>query len=206
MFFLTKAFAEKVGNLVSKLEEVADKLVTSASISRPSQQLADLLCHLWSNVVLIWYYFLLLPIAHLVESHVCKVESVHPVDDFARVVRLGRLLQDPHHLQSSSSLVEKKKPPLRFHRSSAWRGSFDSQLPRRCLSPPTITSFGFPEKNKFRKIDRHLVQDLNEYLHAADENGGEGLDLLKMLSKTLPLARVQKILLTTFHVVRHLVQ
>ena len=53
MFFLTKAFAEKVGNLVSKLEEVADKLVTSASISRPSQQLADLLCHLWSNVVLI---------------------------------------------------------------------------------------------------------------------------------------------------------
>ena len=230
MFFLTKAFAEKVGNLVSKLEEVADKLVTSASISRPSQQLADLLCHLWSNVVLIWYYFLkwsnlisiwyyhlqygamwvhnflLLPIVHLVESHICKVESVHPVDDFARVVRLGRLLQDPHHLQSSSSLVEKKKPPLRFHRSSAWRGSFDSQLPRRCLSPPTITSFGFPEKNKFRKIDRHLVQDLNEYLHAADENGGEGLDLLKMLSKTLPLARVQKILLTTFHVVRHLVQ
>ena len=150
--------------------------------------------------------FLLLPIVHLVESHVCKVESVHPVDDFARVVRLGRLLQDPHHLQSSSSLVEKKKPPLRFHRSSAWRGSFDSQSPRRCLSPPTITSFGFPEKNKFRKIDRHLVQDLNEYLHAADENGGEGLDLLKMLSKTFPLARVQKILLTTFHVVRHLVQ
>ena len=144
--------------------------------------------------------------AHLVESHVCKVESVHPVDDFARVVRLGGLLQDPHHLQSSSSLVEKKKPPLRFHRSSAWRGSFGFQLPRRCLSPPTITSFGFPEKNKFRKIDRHLVQDLNEYLHAADENGGEGLDLLKMLSKTLPLARVQKILLATFHVVRHLVQ
>ena len=52
----------------------------------------------------------------------------------------------------------------------------------------------------------HLVQDLNEYLHAADENGSEGLDLLKMLSKTFPLARVQKILLATFHVVRHLVQ
>ena len=49
-----KSFShEEVGNLVSKLEEVADKLVTSASISRPSQQLADLLCHLWSNVVLI---------------------------------------------------------------------------------------------------------------------------------------------------------
>ena len=58
MFFLTKAFADQVGNLVTKLEEVADKLVTSASISRPSQQLADLLRHLWSNVVLIPYYFL----------------------------------------------------------------------------------------------------------------------------------------------------
>ena len=136
MFFLTKAFADQVGNLVSKLEEVADKLVTSASISRPSQQLADLLCHLWSKVVLIRYYFLqwsnvvsiryyhlqygamwfhyflLLPIVHLVESHVCKVESVHPVDDFARVVRLGGLLQDPHHLQSSSSLVKKRRNHL----------------------------------------------------------------------------------------------
>ena len=53
MFFLTKAFAEKVGNLVSKLEEVADKLVTSASISRPSQQLADLLCHLWTYLIFV---------------------------------------------------------------------------------------------------------------------------------------------------------
>ena len=147
-------------------------MVTSASISRPSQQLADLLCHLWSKVVLIRYYFLqwsnvvsiryyhlqygamwfhyflLLPIVHLVESHVCKVESVHPVDDFARIVRLGGLLQDPHHLQSSSSLVrarnERMKPPLRSHQSSAWRDSFDSQSPRLCLSPPTITLFAFP--------------------------------------------------------------
>ena len=56
-----------------------------------------------------FHYFLLLPIVHLVESHVCKVEPVHPVDDFTRVVRLGGLLQDPHHLQSSSSLVKKEE-------------------------------------------------------------------------------------------------
>ena len=60
----------------------------------------------------LFHYFLLLPTVHLVESHVCKVESVHPVDDFARVVRLGGLLQDPHHLQSSSSLVKKRRSHL----------------------------------------------------------------------------------------------
>ena len=49
-----------------------------------------------------------------------------------------------------------------------------------------------------------LVQDLDEDLHAADEDGGEGLDLLEVLAQALPLARVQKVLLTTLNVVRHL--
>ena len=50
----------------------------------------------------------------------------------------------------------------------------------------------------------HLVQDLDEDLHAANEYGGEGLDLLKVLAKTLSLAWVQKVLLTTLNVVGHL--
>ena len=50
----------------------------------------------------------------------------------------------------------------------------------------------------------HLIQDLDEDLHAADEDGGEGLDLLEVLAQALPLARVQKVLLTTLNVVRHL--
>ena len=50
----------------------------------------------------------------------------------------------------------------------------------------------------------HLVQDLDEDLHAADEDGGEGLDLLKVLAQALPLARVQKVLLTTLNVMGHL--
>ena len=49
-----------------------------------------------------------------------------------------------------------------------------------------------------------LVQDLDEDLHAADEDGGEGLDLLEVLAQALPLARVQKVLLTTLNVMRHL--
>ena len=50
----------------------------------------------------------------------------------------------------------------------------------------------------------HLVQDLDEDLHAADEDGGEGLDLLQVLAKALPLAGVQKVFLTTLNIMGHL--
>ena len=49
-----------------------------------------------------------------------------------------------------------------------------------------------------------LGENLDEDLHAADEDGGEGLDLLEVLPEALPLTRVQKVLLTTLNVVGHL--
>ena len=167
MFFLTKAFADQVGNLVSKLEEVANKLVTSASISRPSQQLADLLRHLWSNVVLIRYYNLqwsnLVSIRYyhlqygvvslfLAPSN-CSPRGKSCLQGWVRSSRWRFCPCCPSGRtppRSSSPAIKfkfgqkKKKPPLKSHRSSAWRGSFDSQSPRRCLSLPTITLFAFP--------------------------------------------------------------
>ena len=50
----------------------------------------------------------------------------------------------------------------------------------------------------------HLIQDLDEDLHAADEDGGESFDLLQVLAKALPLAGVQKVFLTTLNIMGHL--
>ena len=46
-----------------------------------------------------------------------------------------------------------------------------------------------------------LVEDLDEDLHGADEDGSQGLDLLQVLPEVLPLLGVQKISLPTLNVV-----
>ena len=49
-----------------------------------------------------------------------------------------------------------------------------------------------------------LVEDLDEDLHGADEDGGQGLDLLEVAAQLLPGLRAQQVLLPRLHVVAHL--
>ena len=94
-----------------------DELMTSSSIPWPAQHLADLLCHLQQKSFSFHFsssHFH----RHLVEGHVSEVESVHPVDNLSRVVRLSRFLQDSHYLQlkwGSDSFINVKVNEKKNH-------------------------------------------------------------------------------------------